>query len=123
MNLVSYKLRTLDPAKKIRIYRNLNKSGVVYSVQQAGKVIGYTTEFYLKDCTCYVNQTAVERVRANKVREVHAWIEGYLTGLQLPTAHRLSYNPYKSNFFYNIETYQQVVKAPYMAFNATGVHY
>jgi hypothetical protein len=122
MQLEAYKGRSLDPARPVRVYRNLNKRGVVYSIAQKGQVVAYATDIKLKDCTCFVNQKGVERVRLKKVREVHAWVEGYVTEEESPAKQKMSYNPYKHNHFYNTQDGSPVTEAPFMQFNQEGVH-
>jgi hypothetical protein len=123
MNLEPYKGRFLDTSVPVRVYRNLNKKGVVYSIQQNKQVVAYATEVALKDCVCRVNLTALARVRKKKVREVHAWVEGYFTELFLLSSKKLSYNPYKHDHFYNIHDGSAVKDASYMLFTQSGVRY
>lgn len=120
MRFESYKGRTINHSKPVRVYRNLNKPGVVYSIQQSGKVVGYATDVTLSQCSCYVNETARQRVVANKCREVHAWIEGYITDTAVKPAAQFSYNPYKHTGFYIVSTGATVTGAGYMQFNGTG---
>jgi hypothetical protein len=120
--LEQYKDRVIDVTRPVRVYRNLNKKGVVYSVQQKGKVVAYATQLALTNCHCYVNQNGVQRVRKKQVREVHAWIEGMITSVHSPTNARISYNPYKFDFFYNTENAEAVSWASYMRFDQDGVH-
>jgi hypothetical protein len=76
--IIPYKDRTLDPDKKVNVYRCLNRKGHVYSVQQSGKVIGHTTNIILVDVTFNVNPSGKKRAIETKVRNVHAKINGYV---------------------------------------------
>ena len=121
MNFESYKGRTIDTAKRLRIYRNLNKPGTVFSIWQSGEVKGYTTNLTLSDCVCVVKEGQRLNVVKNKVRQVHAWIEGAVSTEQFTPAAMISYNPYKFAFFYNVETKAPVDKAQFMQFCTAGV--
>jgi hypothetical protein len=114
--------RKLDLNKPVRVYRNLHKPGVVYSVWQAGHVVGHTAEIALMYCRCYASKPAAARMRKTKRKEVHAWIEGIITTEVRPVSRKVRYNAYLYDFFYDNETHQPVVKAHYMVFNEKGVH-
>lgn len=115
--------QTLIRHLPVKVYRNLNKKGVVYSVHQRGKVVAYATEIRLSYCACVVSAAGLRKVRQTKVRAVHAWIAGLLTETELPTTGKLSYNPFKQDWFYDTETRQEVKASPFMLFNKEGVHY
>lgn len=110
-------IHSLDITRPVQVYRNLNKKGVVYSVRQGGKVIGYTTNIKLHPCKFHVSEKARLRVVANKCREVHAWIEGYIVESEIKTNNKtLSYNPYKFAHFYDVQTKQAVIQAALIHF-------
>lgn len=115
----AYENRIIDPAKPVRVYRNLNKKGVVYSVQQGGKVVAYATDITLKQCRCVVKESQRQQVIAKRCRQVHAWVEGYLTeSPNEPEAYaEMSYNPYKFGHFYYVGSDAPVWEAARMQFN------
>jgi hypothetical protein len=94
----SYKNRRLDATKPIKIFRNLTKKGIWYSIQQAGLTVAHSTDITICEAKFYVNEKARLRVVKNKRKEFHAYIEGMvinkvISGLQV------KYNPYLHNSF------------------------
>lgn len=61
---------------KVKLYRNLHKKGVVYSVLHNNKVIAYTTDLILKDVKFIVRKAGQAKVRSSKRKNVHAFISG-----------------------------------------------
>jgi len=59
--IISFKGRTLNAEKPIHVYRNLNRSGKVYSIRQQGVVVGHTTAICLRQCTFVVNGSGKDR--------------------------------------------------------------
>jgi hypothetical protein len=118
-----YKGRKLISHLPVRVYRNLHKPGVVYSVWQKGRVVAHTEHIALQYCRCYASKLAAARMRITKRKEVHAWIEGIITTQNQPVSRRVRYNAYLYDFFYDDETKQPVVKANYMLFNEKGVYH
>jgi len=93
----------INPNKPIKVYRNLHKQ--CWSIQQDGLVKAHTNLIKLFDCEFIVNQKGREKVIKEKRKNVHAFIKGYLSELfdsMLDANHgtEVSYNPYKSEFFY-----------------------
>jgi len=89
--------------KRVEIYRNLHKKGIVYSIrdQSSGLVIGYTSNLNLKDVKFKVNQSGRNRVLKEKRKNVHAVIQGTITSGGTSQKGRLiTYNPYTSNQFF-----------------------
>ena len=65
----------------VRVYWNLHKR--CYSIQTRGKswrVSGHAHEVLLSDCTFVVNAGGQQRVRAQRRKNVHAFIVGRLVG-------------------------------------------
>ena len=98
---------------KVKLYRNLHKKGVVYSVQHKGKVIAYTSDVILRDVKFVVRKKGQEKVRASKRKNVHAFITGTMT-TELGMLHTVClwfsnagdtayYNPYTCDTFVNSE--------------------
>ena len=101
-----YKSRTLNPADKIKVYRNLHNG--LYSIKQKGLVVAHAQRLYLRDCKFTVRESGRQRVIKEKRKNVHAFIEGYITDSvmgttvernDLPIA--VTYNPYLHNSFVN----------------------
>lgn len=102
----SFKGRTIDLEKPIRIFRNLTKKGIWYSVRQGSLTVAHAKAICVRNCTFIVNEKVRQRVAKNRKKEVHAFIEGmYTTSGMGTTASRndlpaeIKYNPYYDEFF------------------------
>ncbi len=96
--MTSYKNRTIDPDKPVRVYRNLHNGK--FSVLQDGLVVAHMDQLCLRDAKPHVNETGRQRTIRNRRKEVHAWIEGYICEKYPPTNRLLvKYNPYKYSKF------------------------
>jgi len=113
---------------KVKLYRNLHKKGVVYSVQHKGKVIGYTEDMVLKDVKFVVRKSGQDKVRASKRKNVHAFITGtmmtdkvFLTiaGHCFESADTAYYNPYTCDTFVNSEK-QPIHSAEFVRVGSIG---
>lgn len=104
--IVPYKGREIDKEQPIRLFRNLTKKGVWYSLQQNGKTVAHTSAICLKHCTFNVNEKTRQRIIKNKRKEFHAYIEGMYADSGMGTTAkrndlpaRITYNPYTSTWF------------------------
>lgn len=104
--IIPYKDRQLDKDQPIRVYRNLTKKGVWYSLVQKGKTVAHSSAICLKECTFHVNENGRQRVIKNKRKEFHAYILGMYTGSGMGTTAKrndlpaiIKYNPYKHTGF------------------------
>ena len=94
-------LEHIDPAKKVRVYRNLNNKCV--SVKQGNKVKCHATNVVLKDCKFIVSEAGQRRVRNEKKKNVHAFIEGYVVSARRSLElldfgwDKVYYNPYETD--------------------------
>jgi hypothetical protein len=66
----------IDPSKKVRVYRNLHKN--CFSVKQNGLVCCHTNQVTLSDCKFIVSKAGQKRVRDEKRKNVHAFVEGFV---------------------------------------------
>lgn len=107
---------------KVFVYFNLHKK--VWSVkalegERKGRVIQHAVELKLRDVTFKVSEAGRQRVLAEKRKNVHAGVVGYIADdISEFTMHQqVSYNPYKAGHFYNKASGEPVYKAPavYMA--------
>jgi hypothetical protein len=107
-------LEHIDPTKKVRVYRNLHKGCI--SVRQGNLVKCHTDNVILKDFKTIVGKKGQERVRREKAKNVHAFIEGYVVShveiCQDENQQKLLdfrwgelyYNPYKTDDWTELET-------------------
>lgn len=131
--LIPYKDRVVNLKKPVMVYRNLNakKDMEKYSVLQKGLVVAHTNQLMLHDCTFIVRKKGQEKVRKTGCKNVHAFIEGYISlqGGMGTTAKdslqcKISYNPFKNNTFMcnNIAKYPvPVYEAMVVIINKNGV--
>ena len=111
-------LEHIDPAKKVRVYRNLHKGCL--SVQQGGLVKCHTDNIVLRDFKTIVNKAGQERVRRERAKNVHAFIEGFVVDAKESWQGKLDfrwgecyYNPYKTDHWTDSETGEFVDSGQY----------
>ena len=104
--IYSFKGRTLDLKRPVKVYRNLNRKGVWFSVCQDGRVVGHAQGLMLGDAKFHVNEAGRQRVIATGRKNVHAWVWGTLTGSGMgtcldrrPDGVKIEYSPRKSPDF------------------------
>ena len=98
--IIPYKNRRINTRIPIRLYRNINRDGVWYSVLQKGLVRGHTKLLTIVNAKFIINKSGQDRVRRTGIKNVHAYVEGFLslvTELNLPI--RVKYDPYKNSGF------------------------
>ena len=107
MTLTPFKNRTIDPALPVEVYLNLHKKdgdgNAWYSVRQGRAVVAHTDAIALIDVTFIVNEAGRDRVRAEKRKNVHAWLLGYIPPepIESDMWHHaaITYNPYRDDYF------------------------
>lgn len=94
----------INKEKRLRCYRNLHRD--CWSVKQ-GIVRFHTNAILLRDVKFLVNEKVRQRVVANKRKEVHAFVEGFLD-TEIPVidgkftieiGEPIYYNPYETSKF------------------------
>lgn len=115
----SYKGRSLQLDKKVRVYRNLNNKKL--SVMQNGLVIGHTDVITLSDATFIVNEAGRQRVIKENRKNVHAFVEGWFVPSYLFKGEKtVTYNPYNFPTFIVAWEKTPVYKAEYCTIYAGG---
>lgn len=66
----------IDTNKKVRVYRNLHQG--CYSVKQGGLVRVHADNVTLQEVKFIVSKAGQERVRNEKKKNVHAFVEGFV---------------------------------------------
>lgn len=102
---------------RVFVYFNLNRK--VFSVREyrgTRRVLFHTESIILQDCEFQVSQTGRERVLRERRKDVHAGVVGeYIaqswSSDRIPNSTRVSYNPYRFNYFYNVDTLEPVLKS------------
>ena len=111
-------LEHVDTDKPVRVYRNLHKQ--VVSVKQGGLVRCHADNVVLHLCKFIVSKAGQKRVRDEKRKNVHAYIEGLVvnprsTDHLLPFSWtELYYNPYKTDFWEDRESGKEVESAEWV---------
>lgn len=100
----SFKGRSVHIGQKVRVYRNLHKPGVVYSVADArtGLVLGYAEDVLLRAPNFRVSQAGRLRVLQTGRKNVHAFVYGWFEGTvqaRVAMVEQVSYNPRKYTTF------------------------
>ena len=113
-------LKHIDGRRKVRVYRNLHKE--CYSVKQDGLVKCHADQVTLQEVKFIVSKVGQKRVRDEKKKNVHAYLEGYVvdarqadnivdgkksdTDLEagLSDWESIYYNPYECDGFMNTST-------------------
>ena len=94
-------LAHIDASKPVRVYRNLHKKCV--SVKQGGIVRCHATNVVLKDCKFIVSEAGQRRVRDEKKKNVHAFVEGHVVSASKANElldfgwETVYYNPYTTD--------------------------
>jgi hypothetical protein len=111
----------------VQVYRNLNKKlghgdYPVYSIRgDDGLVKKHTCHIMLEDCSLRVGKKGKQRVRDEKRKNVHAYVQGReIHSINVPVfydhAVPISYNPYKNDTFIRTDTGETVHKAKCVLF-------
>ena len=108
-------LKYIDPSKKVRVYRNLHNK--CYSVKQDNLVLVHADNVTLNKAKFIVSKAGQKRVRDEKKKNVHAFVEGYVVDTRQADNYvdgdksdeqlfngesdwlKLYYNPYKCDGF------------------------
>jgi len=118
----------------VQVYRNLNKKlhdgdhGPVYSVRgDDGLVKNHTCHLMLEDCSLRVGKKGKQRVRDEKRKNVHAYIQGRQLvacdqAVFYDRAVPISYNPYVNDSFVRKDTGEPVYKADVIIFGCGERH-
>lgn len=101
----------------------------MWSIVQGGIVVAYAERLYLKDVKFQVREAGRERVRREKMKNVHAFVIGHLCDVAeirlLEERHLegendvlpyfgVSYNPYTDETFINEDREEAIHTAPYV---------
>lgn len=104
IEFVPFKGRTVSKNQRVRVYRNLHKQGVVYSIADArtGLVLGYSESVLLSGVAFKVSEAGRQRVIQSGRKNVHAFIYGRYEGTEqarVAMQDAVGYNPRKNSTF------------------------
>ena len=126
--------RSINVNKRVRVYRNLHRSGPngepIYSVLQDGLVVGYVDSINLDSVKFLVNPSGRDYVRRTGKKTVHAFVEGYPTPWYLSknwyaaaTTHNARYNPRVNDTFIDKSSGYPLKSARLATVGPDGVKY
>lgn len=108
--------------EEVEVYRNLRKR--CWSVRLNGKVIAHLQRLELSGgCRLMVNRSGRERVRRDKMKNVHAWIRGIVNcsgSTFIGRGERVIYDPYRNDMFVLAEDGRPVFRSDAARFTADG---
>lgn len=111
MNYQSYKGRSIDFTKQVKIYKNLHNG--LFSVMQNNLVVAHIESFKMSSVIFKVNESGRQRVIHEKKKNVHAFICGLLQDVNCDIDNVpkvcISYNPYKYDYFYFKDSLSKVI--------------
>lgn len=124
MKITTFKGRTLEAGDRVFVYKNLHNGKFSVKNVETGLVVGHADSLALTDVAFKVSQAGRKRVLTEKVKNVHAGIEGtyspaHLFSLEV-TTNLVTYNPYKHGYFYDRDTEEAIFKAKEVYFAASG---
>lgn len=128
-----FKGRSIDFDRKVYVYRNLVRKGVVYSIMQDNLVVGHATCLTMRDCKFIIKKSGQNRARKTGHRNVHGFIYGMISldGVMGTDAKRLedknsklpvsiTYNPFKYDGFVNSDG-EIISEAGGVCLNKSGI--
>ena len=121
--MTPYKNRTINYLKPVRVYRNLHRGG--YSIQQNGVIVAHASRVVLGAVRCVVSEAGRQRVLKERVKNVHAFLDGTLMRHDplFLTRGILTYNPYRYATFVDKQTEQPVEGCTYAILDDKAVYY
>lgn len=126
--ITPFKKRKIDFDKPVRVYRNLNRKGVVWSIKQGAYVVAHATELVLQNCKLIVWEAGRQRVIKEQSKNVHAFVTGYVLKDRSDVKTKwfpLRYNPYKYESFQirlPNHNWYNVAQGSYVKFDSKGAH-
>lgn len=99
--------------EKVFIYFNISKK--LFSIRSVatGRVIGYSSDITLKHVSFKVSAAGRKRVLAEKRKNVHAGVSGFISEEQYVGLQRVSYNPYKNTTFIILDSNTPIYNADF----------
>lgn len=116
---------------RVEVYRNLQRNCWSVRDLSTGRVVAHPDSVIVADARFVVRPSGRARVLAEKRKNVHAFVRGeWVRGMiketiaigkdSNRTPHRVSYNPYKHPYFYNVETEEAVTSSAVVHLDSNG---
>ena len=79
-----FKGRTISKHQLVKVYRNLNRPGVTYSIMDArtGLILGHSESVLLSGATFKVSEAGRQQVLRTGHKTVHAFVQGRYEGTE-----------------------------------------
>ena len=105
------------------IYRNLHRKD--WSIRNKGIVTQHTKTAAISSAKFVVQPAGQKRVLAEQRKNVHAFVRGQLTTIPADwqTWKQAKYNPYRFNYFYDVDTLQRIDTATVVVLAEDGSAY
>lgn len=108
-----FKERTLSKGQRVRVYRNLHNGRWSIADATTGLVLGYADNVELENVEYKIQKGGQAKVRANGVKQVHAFVVGDFVGHQAQDEDKaLYYNPYKTDTFVTLDDMKPIHESP-----------
>jgi len=117
-------MKGIKEGMKVRVYRNLTKKCFSVKCMKTNRVVAHIDKLFLENVTFPVSKKSRERVLKSKQKNVHAFIQGFICKPKtFKKDTKVSYNPYKYPFFYDVEKNEEVKLAKYCSIDLRkGIH-
>ncbi len=119
-------LKYIDPTRPIRCYRNLHNNCI--SIKQQGIVRCHADRVSLEICRFIISKSGQLRVRKEKKKNVHAYIQGFVFDPTWPDApepvdwRTAYYNPYTTDYWKDSESGKPLTSANIVSVEIDGPH-
>lgn len=113
-------------AVRVDVYKNLHKNTWSIRSRTTGRVITHSDNVLVRDATFVVQPAGREKVLREQRKNVHAFVRGVIeplprvTTFDTPCNVQVKYNPYRADYFYEVETGEAVKAAPIVVLSTTG---
>ena len=101
--------------KSTKIYWNLHKHE--FSIVQDGLVVRHLDYFEIQDCVLRVQPAGKDKVRKEKKKNIHAYVQGMPCGSMGGKSYQIgeaTYNPYKYDSFVMVDTGEPIYEADHI---------
>jgi hypothetical protein len=96
---------------RVQVYWNTHTRNFSVRDAHTGLVINHVDAITLQDAIFHVSEAGRQRVLRDGHKNVHAWVEGVQAPDIEPRGRKVSYNPRKAAYFFEIETGAPVERA------------
>jgi len=113
-------LSKVKDGQSVEVYFNLHKKCFSVRDRKTRRVVAHTDSISLKNASFHVSEKGRDRVRAEKRKNVHAFVRGLYKELDWSTNSqwfKVKYNPYEYDRFYSEDLNNYVDEAYCVSLN------